>query len=112
MARAINAGCKADKVVVFEGKQEIGKSSGLHALFGANWFKDSMPPMGSEDASDYIVGAWCIELAEMAFQIKAEIEQQKAFISRQEKKYRPACKKKEIVYRRRCVFSATTNRDD
>jgi predicted P-loop ATPase len=70
VARAIDAGCKADTVVVFEGKQGIGKSSGLRALFGADWFKDSMPPMGSKDASDYIVGAWCIELAEMAFQRK------------------------------------------
>ena len=48
----------------------------------------------------------------MAFQRKAEIEQQKAFIGRQEEKYRPAYKKKEIVYKRRCVFAATTNKDD
>jgi predicted P-loop ATPase len=112
VARAIEAGCKADIVVVFEGAQGIGKSTGLRALFGADWFKDSMPPMGSKDASDYIVGAWCIELAEMAFQKKAEIEQQKAFISRQEEKYRPAYGRNEIVYPRRCVFAATTNRDD
>ena len=112
VARAIEAGCKADIVVVFEGAQGTGKSTGLRALFGADWFKDSMPPMGSKDASDYIVGAWCIELAEMAFQKKAEIEQQKAFISRQEEKYRPAYGRNEIVYPRRCVFAATTNRDD
>jgi predicted P-loop ATPase len=112
VARAVNAGCKADTVIVLEGKQGIGKSSGLRALFGVDWFKDSMPPMGSKDASDYIVGAWCIELAEMAFQRKAEIEQQKAFLSRQEEKYRPAYKRNEIIYPRRCVFVATTNRDD
>ena len=112
VARAVEPGCKADIVVVFEGGQGIGKSTGLRALFGADWFKDSMPPMGSKDASDYIVGAWCIELAEMAFQKKAEIEQQKAFISKQEEKYRPAYGRNEIVFPRRCVFAATTNRDD
>ena len=48
----------------------------------------------------------------MAFQKKAEIEQQKAFISKQEEKYRPAYGRNEIVYPRRCVFAATTNRDD
>ena len=112
VARAIKPGCKADTVIVLEGKQGIGKSTGLRALFRTEWFKDSMPPMGSKDASDYIVGAWCIELAEMAFQGKAKIEQQKAFISRQEEKYRPAYKRNEIIYPRRCVFIATTNRDD
>ena len=112
VARAVNPGCKADTVIVLEGKQGIGKSTGLRALFSTEWFKDSMPPMGSKDASDYIVGAWCIELAEMAFQGKAKIEQQKAFISRQEEKYRPAYKRNEIIYLRRCVFIATTNRDD
>ena len=112
VARAIKPGCKADTVIVLEGKQGIGKSTGLRALFSTEWFKDSMPPMGSKDASDYIVGAWCIELAEMAFQGKAKIEQQKAFISRQEEKYRPAYKRNEIIYHRRCVFIATTNRDD
>ncbi|MDA9855465.1 virulence-associated E family protein [Paracoccaceae bacterium] len=112
VARAINPGCKADTVIVLEGKQGTGKSTGLRVLFSSEWFKDSMPPMSSKDASDYIVGAWCIELAEMAFQGKAKIEQQKAFISRQEEKYRPAYKRNEIIYLRRCVFIATTNRDD
>ena len=111
-ARAVNAGCKADMVVVLEGKQGIGKSTGLRALFSPDWFKDSLPPMSHKDASDYIVGAWCIELAEMAYQKKAEIEQQKAFLSRQEEKYRPAYKRTSIVYKRRCVFVATTNRED
>lgn len=112
VARAVKPGCKADIVVVLEGKQGIGKSSGLRALFGADWFKDSLPPMASKDAADYVVGAWCIELAEMAFQTKAAIEHQKAFISRQEEKYRPAYKRNEAVYPRRCIFVATTNRDD
>ena len=112
VARAVNAGCKADIVIVLEGKQGIGKSTGLRALFSPDWFKDSLPPMSSKDAADYVVGAWCIELAEMAFQRKSEIEHQKAFISRQDEKYRPAYARKEVIYPRRCVFVATTNRDD
>ena len=112
VARAVRPGCKADIVVVLEGKQGIGKSTGLRALFGADWFKDSLPPMATKDAAAYVVGAWCIELAEMAFQSKSAIEHQKAFISRQDEKYRPAYKRTEIVYPRRCVFVATTNRDD
>ena len=111
-ARAVYPGCKADIVIVIEGKQGVGKSRSLRALFGADWFKDSLPPMGSKDASAYVVGAWCIELAEMAFKIKAETEQQKAFLSRQDEKYRPAYGRNSVTYPRRCIFVATTNRDD
>lgn len=42
---------------------------------------------------------------------KSEIELIKAFISRQEEKFRPAYKRKEINYKRRCVFIGTTNQD-
>jgi len=111
-ARAMYPGCKADIVIVLEGKQGVGKSRSLRALFGADWFKDSLPPMGHKDASAYIVGAWCIELAEMAYQKKAETEQQKAFLSRQDEKYRPAYGRNSVTYPRRCIFVATTNRDD
>ena len=68
--------------------------------------------MGHKDASDYVKGKWAIELAEMSFQSKADIEQQKAFISRQEERYRPAYRREEVTYARRCVFWGTTNRDD
>ena len=67
-ARAIYPGCKADVVIVLEGKQGTGKSRSQRALFGADWFKDSLPPMGHKAASAYVVGAWCIELAEMALE--------------------------------------------
>ena len=42
---------------------------------------------------------------------KSEIELTKAFISRQEEKFRPAYNRKEITYKRRCVFIGTTNQD-
>jgi len=112
VARALVPGCKADSVPILEGKQGTGKSEAVRVLFGADWFGDSLPPMGHKDASDYLKGKWAIELAEMSFQSKADIEQQKAFISRQEERYRPAYGRQEVTYPRRCVFWGTTNRDD
>jgi predicted P-loop ATPase len=48
----------------------------------------------------------------MSFQSKADTEAQKAFISRQEERFRPAYAREEIIYPRPCVFWGTTNRDD
>ena len=112
VARAFAPGCKADSVPILEGKQGTGKSTAIRVLHGNEWFGDALPPMGYKDASDYLKGKWAIELAEMSFQSKADIEQQKAFISRQEERYRPAYGREEVTYSRRCVFWGTTNRDD
>jgi len=112
VARALNPGCKADSVPILEGKQGTGKSTALRILHGTDWFGDALPPMGTKDASDYVRGKWGIELAELAFQAKAEVEAQKAYISRQEERFRPAYGREEITYERRCVFWGTTNRID
>ena len=80
VARALDPGCKADSVPILEGEQGSGKSTAIRMLFGEDWFGDALPPMGHKDASDYLRGKWAIELAEMSFQSKADIEQQKAFI--------------------------------
>ena len=81
-ARALEPGCKADSVPILEGGQGLGKSTAIRVLHGAEWFGDALPPMGNKDASGYLRGLWGIELAELSFQRKAEIEVQKAFISR------------------------------
>ena len=112
VARALNPGCKADSVPILEGGQGIGKSTAIRELHGADWFGDALPPMSSKDASDYVRGKWGIEFAELAFQQKAEVEAQKAFISRREERFRPAYGREEICYPRRCVFWGTTNRND
>ena len=111
VARALNPGCKADSVPILEGGQGIGKSTAIRVLHGSDWFGDALPPMASKDASDYLRGKWGIELAELAFQ-QAEVEAQKAFISRREERFRPAYGREEVCYPRRCVFWSTTNRND
>ena len=68
--------------------------------------------MGSKDASSYINGKWGIELAELEYKRKAEVETIKGFISRQYENFRPAYGREEIVRPRACVFMGTTNRDD
>ncbi len=96
VARALTPGCKADSVPILEGGQGVGKSTALRILHSPDWFGDALPPMGTKDASDYLRGKWGIELAELAFQRKADIEAQKAFISKNEERFRPAYGREEI----------------
>ena len=111
VARMMSPGCKVDTMLVLEGAQGVGKSSAARILAGAAYFSDNLPSLNTKDASDHIRGKWMIELGELSAMQKSEIESTKAFISRQEEKFRPAYRRKEIVYKRRCVFIGTTNQD-
>jgi len=111
IARALRPGCKVDTMLVLEGEQGAGKSSAARILAGADWFSDNLPAMGTKDASDHVRGKWIIEVGELSAMQKSEIETTKAFISRQEEKFRPPYNRKEIIYKRRCVFIGTTNQD-
>jgi len=112
VARAKDPGCKADSVVVLEGEQGTGKSTALRILFSEQYFGDQLPHMTSKDACSYLKGKWGVELAELEFKKKTEVETIKAFISRQSDNYRPAYGREEIEAARTCVFIGTTNRDE
>ena len=112
VARAYDAGCKVDSAIILEGPQGAGKSSFYRALAGDEWFSDSLPPMGSKDASDALRGKWIVELAELSSLKRSETEEVKAFITRQTERYRPAYGKNEVTVPRRCVFGGSTNADN
>ena len=112
VARVFKPGCKADSVIILEGQQGTGKSTCLSVLFSPDYFGDQLPPMTSKDASSYLKGKWCVELAELEYKRKTEIEAIKAFISRTHENYRPAFGREEIIQPRTCVFWGTTNKDD
>ena len=112
VARSFEAGCKADHVLILEGPQGAGKSTAIRILCGDDTFGDSVPPLNTKDAMDYVRGKWIIELAELSSVSKAEVEHVKAYITRTEEKFRPAYARTEVTYQRRCVFVGTTNRTD
>jgi predicted P-loop ATPase len=112
VARAFEPGCKADGVLVLEGKQGAGKSTALRKLFGPDYFADNLPAMSSKDAADFIRGKWLIEIGELASMNRSDIESVKAFLSRMEERFRPAYGRTEIHYPRQCVFAATTNQSE
>ncbi len=111
VARAFEPGCKADHVIVFRGKQGLGKSSAIKILAGEDHFGDGLPDLRSKDAADYLRGPWLIELSELEAVNRAELATIKAFLTRTEDRFRAAYGRRTESHARRCIFVATTNED-
>ncbi len=110
VARVMQPGCKADHVLVLEGRQGIGKSRAAVTLAGESWFTDGLPrDLSDKDAAIHLQGRWIIELGELSQLRKNEIETVKSFISRQIDKFRPPFGRVEVEVPRQCVFIGTTN---
>lgn len=111
--RAFQPGVKFDQILVLAGPQGIGKST-LISRMGMDWYTDSlsMSDMNDKTAAEKIQGYWLVEIGEMAGMRKADLEKVKAFISRQDDKYRPAYSRRVMSHPRQCVFFGTTNNAD
>ena len=109
VARAMVPGCQVDTVTVLEGPQGIGKSSAIRALYGREWFTDTLPDLASKDAMVQLRGVWGIELAELATLGRSEAARIKAFISSPTDRYRKPYGSVSENVPRRCTFWGTVN---
>ena len=110
VARVYNPGIKFDNIPVLNGPQGIGKST-LIAKLGGEWYSDSLSisDMNDKTAAEKLQGYWLLEIGELAGMRKADIDKVKAFISRQDDKYRASFGRRVTPHPRQCVFFGTTN---
>lgn len=111
VARIFNPGCKFDYVLVIIGKQGTGKSTLIKKL-GQSWYSDSFSGFQGKEAYEQIQSVWILEMAELAGLNKAEMDQIKHYISKQEDRFRVAYGKRTENFPRQCIFIGTTNSSD
>ena len=111
--RVCHPGIKFDYIIVLNGAQGIGKST-LIARLGMEWFSDSLTlsDMNDKTAAEKLQGYWIHEIGEMAGMKKADLEKVKAFVSRQDDKYRASFGRRVTPHPRQCIFFGTTNSDN
>ena len=109
VARAFSdSGVKYDYMVIFTGKQGIGKSTFLSKL-GMNWFSDSLYNFEGKEAAELIQGTLINEVGELSAMNKSETEAIKQFLSKTHDIYRAAYGRHTFKRPRRCVFFGSTN---
>jgi hypothetical protein len=83
--RVRQPGAKFDELLILESTQGAGKSSALRALCPReDWFGDDLPlGVDSKQVIERTAGRWLIEAAELHGNRGREVEQLKAFLSRQ-----------------------------
>lgn len=109
VARVYEPGCQMDNALVLEGKQGVGKTTAVAALFGRDYMISSISDFKSKEASIALQGRWVAEIAELAALKKTDITDVKKFITETVDQYRPVHGKNTIDRPRRCVFIGTTN---
>lgn len=111
--RVYHPGIKFDYLIVLNGEQGIGKSTFI-ARLGGEWYSDSLnlSDMNDKTAAEKLQGYWILEIGELAGMKKADIDKVKAFISRQDDKYRASFGRRVTPHPRQCIFFGTTNSEN
>jgi predicted P-loop ATPase len=110
VARVLEPGCKADCILILQGKQGAKKSTALHVL-GGEWYSNSLPDVTSKDAALAMFGSWIIEIPELEAMNRSATTAFKDFSARTFDKYRPPYGRFQVTKQRTSVFAGTTNED-
>jgi hypothetical protein len=113
VARAMEPGCQADHMLIFEGSQGIGKSQALRAIGGPFYceYSGGMTGQGTahKDLVAVIAGKLIVEMSELATVRKGDMEALKAVLTTTVDDARLSYERDAKSYPRTCVFAGTTN---
>lgn len=112
VARVLNPGTQFDEILTLEGPQGCGKSQFIRRIAGDDWVNDSLQTFTGKEAYEALQGSWFVEVAELAANRRADVNQSKHFISKQSDRFRKAYAELTGNYKRQCVFVGTTNQAD
>jgi len=109
--RARRPGCKFDCMPVIEAPQGAGKSRAVRALavMDDNFSDQPIRWDDPKQQLEAVSGTWIYEVGELVGLKKADVENVKNFLSRQEDKVRPAYGRYVVTRPRRCIFIGTVN---
>lgn len=112
VARAVDPGCQADHMLIFEGKQGVGKSQAARILGGQFYteYSGNMRGVGAQrDMVAVILGKMIVEMSELASLRRADMESLKAMLTTCSDDVRLSYERDAKSYPRTCVFLGTTN---
>ena len=107
-ARIFRPGCKADNMIILEGKQGAFKSSALEVI-GGDWYAQTSENPSSKDFYQILHGKLLVEIAELDSFNKAERNTIKKVMSQSTDRFRSPYAKAPEDYPRQCIFAGTTN---
>lgn len=108
VARVMKPGCKADNMIILEGKQGKFKSTAL-SIIGGKWYVETNENPNSKDFFQMFQGKILIEIGELDSFNKAETTKIKAVVSTATDRFRPPYGRTPQDYPRQCIFVGTTN---
>jgi len=109
VARAVEPGSKVDTMLIFEGKQGIGKSTAFKRLASGDFYGDTALDFRGDDPCRAIQGVWIYELPELASLLRNHPAHAKAFLSSGSDRFRSAYSRVLETVPRSVVFCGTVN---
>lgn len=108
VARALQPGCKADCMPVFEGAQGSNKSTML-AVIGGAYFAELTESLDTKDFFIVLQSKWLVEVAELDAFRRSDVTRIKQLLTSQKDRCRLPYTRRAVDMPRRVIFAGSTN---